>query len=58
MAHFDGKVKRANPEALALMKNNMARNSDKSGGQWVPTGMSQNKGGIPRDTSRGRKLFY
>lgn len=39
------------------MKTNMAAKVGKQG-QWVPTGIKPPKNGIPRDTSRGRKLFY
>ena len=48
------KLRKASPEALALMMANKKKNEAASGsGHWVPGGKS-----LQRDNSRQRKLFY
>ena len=49
------KLRKASPEALALMMANMKKNeaASSSSSHWVPGGKA-----LPRDNSRQRKLFY
>ena len=53
------KLRKASPEALALMMANKKKNdaTSQSSGHWVPGGSSKGNN-LKRDNSRQRKLFY
>ncbi len=54
------KLRKASPEALALMMANKKKNdsTSQSSSHWVPGGSSKGANNLKRDNSRQRKLFY